>query len=38
MLWQDYRLQWNPSDYANITYVTLLISELWLPDVMAMER
>ncbi|XP_078000598.1 uncharacterized protein LOC144453196 [Glandiceps talaboti] len=30
--WQDYRLQWNPADYDNLTFTVVSLRKLWIPD------
>ena len=30
MIWTDTRLRWNPSDYDNLTEITLPINKLWV--------
>jgi hypothetical protein len=32
LMWNDPRLSWNSSLYGGITYINLLTSQLWLPD------
>ena len=33
----DYRLQWMPSEYSNITVVTIPRSAIWVPDVVVIN-
>ncbi|RWS27707.1 nicotinic acetylcholine receptor subunit beta3-like protein [Leptotrombidium deliense] len=35
LMWQDEQLQWNPTDYNNLTKIEFEFSELWTPDVIA---
>ncbi|XP_058977352.1 acetylcholine receptor subunit alpha-L1-like isoform X1 [Musca domestica] len=30
--WRDPKLVWNPSDYGNITYITVNQRHIWIPD------
>ncbi|KAK3098816.1 hypothetical protein FSP39_023337 [Pinctada imbricata] len=32
MKWYDCRLQWNPSDYGNITFFVIHSKFIWIPD------
>lgn len=34
MRWYDYRLTWDPQDYANIQMIYLKPSQVWKPDIM----
>ena len=39
IIWNDTRLQWNPSDYeSNITSIDLKASEIWTPQVQFYEE
>uniref|UniRef100_A0A915JNC8 Neurotransmitter-gated ion-channel ligand-binding domain-containing protein n=1 Tax=Romanomermis culicivorax TaxID=13658 RepID=A0A915JNC8_ROMCU len=31
--WQDYRLQWNPADYGNVSSMYFPAYLLWVPDI-----
>ncbi|XP_019632409.1 PREDICTED: neuronal acetylcholine receptor subunit alpha-4-like isoform X2 [Branchiostoma belcheri] len=31
--WFDYKLNWNPEDYGNLTYIRVPSTEIWVPDV-----
>ncbi|GFN77777.1 neuronal acetylcholine receptor subunit alpha-3 [Plakobranchus ocellatus] len=33
VMWTDYILHWDPSDYGNITYVILSQNTVWKPDI-----
>ncbi|CAH1793639.1 unnamed protein product [Owenia fusiformis] len=32
--WTDFRLQWEPQDYGNLTEIRFMKSEIWVPDIM----
>jgi len=32
--WNDYRLQWNESDYGGIEDIRLMPDQVWMPDIM----
>ncbi|XP_041354106.1 neuronal acetylcholine receptor subunit alpha-6-like [Gigantopelta aegis] len=36
--WRDVRLQWDPTKYSNVTYLTVLASSIWTPDIMPFNR
>ncbi|XP_035699253.1 neuronal acetylcholine receptor subunit alpha-4-like isoform X1 [Branchiostoma floridae] len=31
--WFDYKLNWQPEDYGNLTYIRVPSTEIWVPDV-----
>ena len=34
MVWNDGRLQWNESDYNNVSFIHMSPDKIWLPDVL----
>ena len=34
MVWNDRRLQWNQSDYGNVSLIHLSPDKIWRPDVL----
>ncbi|XP_075265846.1 acetylcholine receptor subunit alpha-like 1, partial [Convolutriloba macropyga] len=36
--WNDANLKWNPDDFAGITSIRLLDSDVWTPDLVISER
>ncbi|EDO47122.1 predicted protein, partial [Nematostella vectensis] len=33
-LWKDPRLTWNPTEFGNISYLTMKVDKIWSPDMM----
>jgi len=33
MLWKDYRLAWDPTNYAGIDTVTVPVTQVWTPEI-----
>ncbi|XP_031416247.1 neuronal acetylcholine receptor subunit beta-3a isoform X1 [Clupea harengus] len=36
--WTDYKLRWNPEDYAGITSIRVPSESIWLPDIVLYEN
>ncbi|XP_067933037.1 neuronal acetylcholine receptor subunit alpha-7-like [Watersipora subatra] len=34
MRWKDYKLQWDPADYANISQIAIPANIIWKPDIL----
>lgn len=32
MSWNDYNLKWNPSDFGNISVISVMSDKVWVPD------
>ncbi|OWF50066.1 Neuronal acetylcholine receptor subunit alpha-6 [Mizuhopecten yessoensis] len=33
LMWEDFRLEWEPSDYGDIWYITVNSSKIWTPTI-----
>lgn len=33
LLWDDYKMRWEPTEYGNITQIRLPYDSLWKPDI-----
>ena len=36
--WHDFNLEWNPSEYSNISAVRIPAEKLWRPDIVLYNK
>jgi len=37
-MWRDYRLEWNATDFGNLTHTVVGASKMWTPHMLLANR
>jgi len=37
-MWNDYRLTWNASEFGGLSHIYLLTSDIWIPDIILVNK